>query len=159
MRALTRCLLIITRRFFYPQDLTIRKTIPLYFPEGVKQNEIFHDPGINKIENRRVGTLSMGQQRYFQFLLVLHLHHPFLLLDEPFSMIEPLYKEFIIAHIAHHRQRKGFIVTDHYYRDVLKVASMKRLIKDGSMMMVNDEKDLVDLGYLSRVQDLPKNHF
>lgn len=134
---------------FLPKRTTVKNLIPLYFPDGEKQNKLFYDPGINKIENKKVGALSIGEQRYFQFLLILHLDHYFILLDEPFSMIEPLYKDLIKEKIKANKHQKGFILTDHYFADVLQVATIKKVIKDGVMKTVIKDTDLVDFGYLS----------
>lgn len=134
---------------FLPKHTTVKNLIPLYFPDGEKQNKLFYDQQINKIENQKVGALSLGQQRYLQFLLILHLDHYFVLLDEPFSMLEPLLKELIKEKIELHKSCKGFIITDHYFADVLQVANIKKVITDGVMKVVDKDTDLIDLGYLS----------
>ncbi len=134
---------------FLPKHLTVKSLIPLYFPEGEKQNKLFYDQRVNKIENQKVGALSIGEQRYLQFLLILHSDQCFLLLDEPFSMLEPLYKDLIKEKIGIYKREKGFIITDHYYKDVLQVANIKKVIRDGVMLAVNQGSDLIDFGYLS----------
>lgn len=134
---------------FLPKQMTVKNLIPLYFPEGEKQNKLFYDQKINKIENQKVGALSIGEQRYLQFLLILNSDQHFLLLDEPFSMLEPLYKDLIKEKVESHKCEKGFIITDHYYKDVLQVANIKKVIRDGVMLTVNQDRDLVDFGYLS----------
>ena len=134
---------------FLPKNTTVKNLIPLYFPDGNKQNKIFYEPLIRKIENVKAGALSLGEQRFLQFLLLLHLDHHFVLLDEPFSMIEPLYKDFIKEKIETFKHEKGFIITDHYFADVLQVANIKKVLKDGVMKTANNNADLIDLGYLS----------
>jgi len=134
---------------FLPKNITVRNLIPLYFPDGEKQNKLFYDPGINKIEKQKVGVLSIGEQRYLQFLLILNSDQHFLLLDEPFTMLEPLYKDLVKEKIEGYKNDKGFIITDHYYLDVLQVANTKKLIRDGVMMTVKYDNDLVEFGYLS----------
>ncbi len=134
---------------FLPKTTTVRNLIPLYIPDGEKQNKLFYDKRINKIENQKVGVLSIGEQRFLQFLLILNLDHYFVLLDEPFSMVEPLYKDLIKEKIEEYKKQKGFIITDHYYVDVLQVANIKKVIKDGEMKNVTKDTDLIDFGYLS----------
>ncbi len=134
---------------FLPKNTTVKNLIPLYFPDGEKQNKLFYDPQINKIENQKAGALSTGEQRYLQFLMILNLEHRFVLLDEPFSMLEPLYKDLIKEKIDSYKYEKGFIITDHYYLDVLQVAKVKKVIRDGVMTTVNHHNDLIDFGYLS----------
>jgi ABC-type lipopolysaccharide export system ATPase subunit len=120
----------------------------MYFPDGDVQNKIFYSPLIDKIENLKTGTLSLGELRYLEFLLIINLDHPFILLDEPFSMIEPLYKDAIKEIIKEYKKNKGFIITDHYYLDVLEVANKKMILKEGVSHEVLHLKDLVENGYL-----------
>lgn len=137
------------QKVFLPKHMTVKNLIPLYFPEGDKQNKLFYDQRINKMENQKVGALSMGEQRYLQFLLILHCDQPFLLLDEPFCMLKPLYKDLIKEKIGIYKREKGFIITDHYYKDVLQVANLKKLIRDGVMLTNEQDSDLINFGYLS----------
>ncbi|HTN08932.1 ATP-binding cassette domain-containing protein [Agriterribacter sp.] len=136
------------QKIFLPQHITVRNVIPLYFPGGEDQNKIFYSPGIHRMETAKVGNLSLGEQRYLQFLLVIHLHHPFVLLDEPFSMVEPVYREIIKEKIRELQTVKGFIITDHYYKDVLDIATKKLLITSGKTIPINGEYDLSAAGYL-----------
>ncbi len=133
---------------FLPQNMTVRNLVATFFPDGEKQSKVFYAPRIKKIEKQKVGTLSLGEQRYLQFLLMINSNHCLLLLDEPFTIVEPLLKETIKEMIEQHKNSKGFIVTDHYYTDVLGVATSKKLIKDGTMISINNDRDLVDLEYL-----------
>ncbi|MCO5240504.1 MAG: ATP-binding cassette domain-containing protein [Chitinophagaceae bacterium] len=137
------------QEIFIPQDITVRNVIPLYFPGGEDQNKIFYSPGIPAMETTKVSNLSLGEQRYLQFLLVIYLSHPFILLDEPFSMVEPVYREIIKEKIRQLQPVKGFIITDHYYKDVLEIATKKLLMVPGNIITVTDEHDLTTAGYLS----------
>ena len=91
----------------------------------------FRAPFIERIATRKIGTLSLGELRYFELLLVAHLEHPFLLLDEPFSMIELLYKEAIKEFLLSLKAKKGILLTDHYYRDVLDISDRNLVLVDG----------------------------
>jgi ABC-type multidrug transport system ATPase subunit len=133
---------------FLPKDVKVRNIIPMYFPDGDVQNRIFYSPLIDKIGNQKTGTLSLGELRYLEFLLIINLDHPFILLDEPFSMIEPLYKDAIKEIIKEYKKDKGFIITDHYYLDILEVANKKMILKDGISHEVLGLKDLIENGYL-----------
>lgn len=133
---------------FLPQDITVRNLIPLYFPKGSDQNNIFYDSRISKIERQKVSTLSPGEQKYLQFLLLVNLNHDFVLLDEPFTMMEPLLKNAIKEIIIENKFRKGFIITDHYYSDVLEIATRKMMIRDKSIWEISTDDELADSGYL-----------
>ncbi|HAM98495.1 MAG TPA: ABC transporter ATP-binding protein [Marinilabiliales bacterium] len=133
---------------FLPKDITVRRIISMYFSDGETQDKIFYSPLINKIENQRLGTLSLGEQKYLEFLLIINLNHPFILLDEPFAMIEPLYIESIKDILTKYKNDKGIIITDHYYRDVFEIANKKIIIKDGTSYEILNLNELCDYGYI-----------
>jgi len=58
---------------FLPKDITVRRIIPMFFSDGETQDKIFYSPLINKIETQRIGTLSLGEQKYLEFLLIINL--------------------------------------------------------------------------------------
>lgn len=134
---------------FLPKRIKVKDLIPLYFEDGDKQDRLFYADGIHKIANKAVGTLSLGELRYLELLLVSNLNHPFLMLDEPFSMIEPLYKEKIQEFLTDLKTKKGIILTDHYYKDVLTVSNRNLLLKDGKLIPVDTTDELVAHGYIT----------
>lgn len=134
---------------FLPKRMKVKDLIPLYFEDGDKQDKLFYADGIHSISNNLVGNLSMGQLRYLELLLVSNLNHPFLMLDEPFSMIEPLYKDKIKEFLIALKSKKGIILTDHYYKDVLSVSNQNLLLKDGKLISVDTTDDLIEHGYIT----------
>lgn len=133
-----------------PKNLKVRDIIPIYFSEEKKQDAIFYDSQIAKIAAKKIGELSMGELRYFEVLLVGNLEHPFLLLDEPFSMIEPLYKIEIKKFLNNLKSEKGILITDHYYNDVLDLTTGNLIIKNGRGYKIKDIHDLKEHNYLSK---------
>lgn len=133
---------------FLPKGTKVRDIIPLFCDDEEKQNKVFYAPGVSKFDNMKIGKLSMGQLRYLETLLVASLDHPFIMLDEPFSMIEPLYKERLKELLQNLSKSKGIIITDHYYHDVLNVTNANFLLKDGRKIKVSDKLDLVNNGYI-----------
>jgi ABC-type multidrug transport system ATPase subunit len=133
---------------FIPKNLKVRDVIPIYYSEEAKQDAVFYDPLIAQLATKKVGALSMGQLRYLEVLLIGNLNHSFLMLDEPFSMIEPLYKIEIKKFLNKLKADKGIIVTDHYYEDVLDIATQNLLIKNGMGTKVETKDDLKKLEYL-----------
>lgn len=133
---------------FLPKHLTVRQVIPLFYDDGDQQDLIFRAPFIEKIAAKKIGVLSMGERRYLELLLVANLAHPFLMLDEPFSMIEPLYKEAIKKFLLSLKAKKGILITDHYYQDVLEISTKKYVLASGTLHLASSDKDLKKLGYL-----------
>ena len=135
---------------FIPKDLRVRDIIPMYFYDQETQDAVFYNPGVAKIASKRVNELSLGELRYFEVILVGSLEHPFLLLDEPFSMIEPLYKDAIKAFLQSIKEQKGIILTDHYFDDVLQTTTKNIIISEGRNSEVLGKEDLVKNKYLSK---------
>lgn len=139
---------------FLPQDMKVWDVIPLYFRDGEIQNRIFYDPRIAVIASQKVGTLSYGERRYLEILMVSRLPHPFIFMDEPFSMIEPLYKDAIKQLLVSIKHDKAIVLTDHYYSDVMQITDRNIVINDGKTIEVHSRKELAENGYISERQAL-----
>lgn len=137
---------------FLPKDIKVRNVIPMYFQDEVQQNRIFYDPRIAKIENQITGTLSYGELRYLEIILICRLPHRFILLDEPFSKIEPLFQDAIKDLLISIKKDKGIILTDHYYFDVLQVTDKNILIRNGKSIAIKDKKDLAANDYIPKTK-------
>tara|TARA_R110000822_G_scaffold287873_1_gene409089 strand:+ start:103 stop:765 length:663 start_codon:yes stop_codon:yes gene_type:complete len=134
---------------FLPKGKTVREIIPLFFPNGEDQNKIFYSPQVASFEKMKIGKLSLGQLRYLELLIIGNLNHLFLMLDEPFSMIEPIYKNVIKELLLKLKESKGIILTDHYYNDVLQVTDINFVIKNGDKIEIKTKEDLVKYEYLN----------
>lgn len=134
---------------FLPKERKVREIIPFFFPKGDDQDKIFYSPQVSSFEKIKIGKLSLGQLRYLELLIIGNLNHQFLMLDEPFSMIEPIYKDVIKGLLLELKKTKGIILTDHYYNDVLEITDKNFVIKDSEMIKIIDKNDLVKYEYLS----------
>ncbi|CAH8285635.1 ABC-type multidrug transport system ATPase subunit [Mariniflexile fucanivorans] len=134
---------------FLPKELKVRSVIPLFFPNGDHQDKIFYSPKVSSFEKTKVGELSLGQLRYLELLIIGNLNHPFLMLDEPFSMIEPIYKDVIKELLLKLKESKGIILTDHYYHDVLEITNKNFVIREAEKIKIKDRDDLVKYEYLN----------
>jgi ABC-type multidrug transport system ATPase subunit len=131
-----------TQDIMLPKFTKVRDIITMYLPLQ-QQNKVFYSAGVHEMHNKRISELSFGQQRYLQLLLLINLDHPFVILDEPFSMVEPLYKALIQEKLQEYKGQKGFLISDHYYRDILDIADTIKLIKDGRIISVTKDHDLM----------------
>jgi ABC-type lipopolysaccharide export system ATPase subunit len=134
---------------FLPKNIKVSDIIPMYFENGDLQDKIFYSPRINNIQYKKIGNLSLGELRYFELLLISNLNHSFLLLDEPFSMVEPIFIELIKDKLNTIKKEKGIILTDHYYDDVLDIADKLYIIKNAKIILIKNKSDLIEHNYLS----------
>lgn len=133
---------------FLSKNYTVRNIIPLLFPNGDDQDKIFYSKGVAKFENTKIGNLSMGERRFLEILLIGNMKHDFLMLDEPFSMVEPLKKDAIKELLLELKKKKGIILTDHYYDDVLQITDRNILLESGKQIQIENASDLKRYGYL-----------
>lgn len=133
---------------FLPKEMKVRDIIPLMFPAGEEQDKIFHSAGVADFDSKRVGKLSAGQLKYLELLLLAQLPQPFLFLDEPLSMLEPMYIEKAKKVLLSLKSTKGLVVTDHYYKDILEIADRSLVLKDGNAFVVKNEQDLARHEYI-----------
>jgi len=63
-------------------------------------------------------------------------------------MVEPIYKKVIKDLLLDLKKEKGIILTDHYYNDVLEIATKNCIVKDGNKIDISTKGDLVKYGYL-----------
>ncbi|MDV7398727.1 hypothetical protein RZS08_45395, partial [Arthrospira platensis SPKY1] len=105
-------------------------------------------PFVQEQLGRRFDELSGGQRRMLEALLVLESDASFSLLDEPFSHLMPLHVEVLEAAIARLRSRKGILLTDHQYRNVMAIADVLYVLKDGVLQPALTAEDLREQGYI-----------
>ena len=83
-----------------------------------------------------------------EILLIIHAGAQYVLIDEPFNGVEPLYKVEIKKLIQEHSREKGFIVTDHDYKSILALTTKIILLHEGCVKEIKTEEDLIKWGYL-----------
>lgn len=134
---------------FLPYDMLIKDMIHMLYEHKGDINAIFKAPDMYLMEDLRLGDLSTGMRKYIEFQVLFHLDHPVLLLDEPYAMLEPKYKQILNDMIARNPRNKTILIADHYYNDVVSVAKRIMVIADEKIHEVNNAKGLVKYGYLS----------
>ena len=85
---------------------------------------------------------------FFEVMLLVCSDAGFVLPDEPFSGMSPLYVEEIKTVIRDRSANKGLVLTDHNYRNILDVFSRVVLLHDGAMRKVSGLDDLRYWNYI-----------
>jgi len=136
---------------FLPKNITVNKVVEIY-ANDFDQKRFLEDEVLSKVTGTKIGNLSGGESRYLEVKLLLNLDSIFVLLDEPFNGISPLHIELVKNMIRDKSLKKGIILTDHYYRNMLDVANKFYLLFDGGLKSVNTKQDLIDWGYVPERQ-------
>lgn len=127
---------------FLPTHQKVRNMIRLFLSKESASNLLEQDSRIQQIKNLKTHQLSAGQLRYLEICLLMMQPTDFLLLDEPFTGLEPKYCDLITELILKNRDRKGFVVSDHQYRNVLAIATEILFLENGCCRRIHEPRDL-----------------
>ena len=99
--------------------------------------------GLAHLRRHRADTLSGGERRRVEIARALVLSPSFILLDEPFSGIDPVTVLDIQKIVADLKQRKiGVLVTDHNVRETLRVTDRAYIIHNGRIFRAGTPQEL-----------------
>ncbi len=101
--------------------------------------------GLTKQFNQVARTLSGGERRKLEIARALVTDPKLILLDEPFSGVDPIAVEELQREILRLRQERGIAVllTDHNVRETLAVTDRSYIIVEGTILASGMPKDLV----------------
>ena len=116
--------------------LAILETLPLTKAERVERaEELLASLGLIKVAKQRAYTLSGGERRKLEIARALVRKPAILMLDEPFSGVDPLAVHDIQEIVKGLRSRGlGIIVTDHNVRETLSIVDRAYLLYDGQIL-------------------------
>jgi lipopolysaccharide export system ATP-binding protein len=124
--------------------LAVLETLPLT-PEQQRDRleELLVQMGLETVRTSKAYTLSGGERRRLEIARSLTLQPHFILLDEPFSGIDPLtVKDLqeIIRDLA--RTGIGVLITDHNVRETLNVTDRAYILKSGKIFRKGSPAEL-----------------
>ena len=107
-------------------------------------DELITKFGLKKFLNTKGLQLSGGERRRVEIARALALRPKFLLLDEPFSGIDPLSVidiQEIIKNLS--SQDIGILITDHNVRETLKICHKSYVVNSGKIVASGKSKELI----------------
>ena len=108
-------------------------------------------PTFIRLRGCRVGNMSGGEERILECFLTLRSPTQFVLLDEPFSQIEPLHVTVLKQLIKEEKKTKGILLTDHMYRHAAGIADRLYVMSEGRTYLCENAEELVRRGYLKHL--------
>jgi lipopolysaccharide export system ATP-binding protein len=135
------------------RNLTVKENIQVAFESmGIRKSErekriseILKELSLEDLSDRKASTLSMGMQRRVEIARVLAISPTFLLLDEPFSEIDPITVADIQGILERLKEAGvGILVTDHNVRDTLEITDRAYIIYDGRILISGNGRDLAE---------------
>jgi lipopolysaccharide export system ATP-binding protein len=130
---------------YLPQDAMLPGDVALrrVFQAAGLQQTAQDDSRLAPLLNRRVDTLSGGERRYAEVVLVLGLDRRYILLDEPFTGVAP--------RIANHMQHRideaakagaGVLLTDHDHRRTIPLVDEAYLMWQKQCYRLDDPESI-----------------
>jgi ABC-type multidrug transport system ATPase subunit len=132
---------------FIPNHFSVEKAILLSIDKQ-KIKFFCEDEFIQSVLNKRISHLSSGELRYLEIKIVLFNSSKFVLLDEPYNGLSPIMIDAVNELIKGNSGKKGIVITDHNYKNVIKISTQLVLIKEGKTHYIRNNAELVAKGYL-----------
>jgi lipopolysaccharide export system ATP-binding protein len=116
--------------------LAILETLPMSEEDRERRcDELLRDFGLEHVRENIAITLSGGEKRRVTIARALATAPSLLLLDEPFSGVDPMAVHDIQEIILHLKQRGlGVLITDHNVRETLSVVDRAYIIEEGRVL-------------------------
>jgi len=94
---------------------------------------------LSDLASQKAFTLSGGERRRLEITRALVLKPRFLMLDEPFSGVDPISVSEVVTIISNlKRQGMGIFLTDHNVRETLRVVDRAYLLFEGKVLAHGD---------------------
>ncbi|MFA5272498.1 MAG: LPS export ABC transporter ATP-binding protein, partial [Candidatus Omnitrophota bacterium] len=126
--------------------MAILEMLPIERIERLKRlEELLKELNIAHLRKNKAYTLSGGEMRRLEITRALVTNPSFLLLDEPFSGIDPIVvgeaKEIILEL---RRKGIGILLTDHNVRETLSITDRAYLIAEGKILISGTSRELIN---------------
>lgn len=125
--------------------MAILETLPLTRMERYARiEELLKELNIAHLRKSKAYTLSGGEMRRLEITRALVTNPSFLLLDEPFSGIDPIVvgeAKGIITELK--RKGIGILLTDHNVRETLSITDRAYLIAEGKILISGTSHELI----------------
>jgi lipopolysaccharide export system ATP-binding protein len=124
--------------------LAVLETLPLTTEQQRDRlEELLVQMGLETVRQSKAYTLSGGERRRLEIARSLTLQPSFILLDEPFSGIDPLTVKDLQEIIRDFsRSGIGVLITDHNVRETLKVTDRAYIVNHGKIFRTGRPEEL-----------------
>ena len=106
---------------------------------------LLEDLNLSRLRNQKAFTLSGGERRRVEIARALVTEPDFILLDEPFTGVDPIAVEEIQEILQGLKERGlGVLITDHNVRETLHITDRAYIMSEGKILVSGDAQQLVD---------------
>ena len=113
--------------------------------QAQKLEKLLDDFSITHIRKNKAFNLSGGERRRTEIARALVMEPNFILLDEPFSGIDPIAVEDIQQIIVGLKSRNiGVLITDHNVRETLSITDRSYLLYEGNILKSGSAREMTE---------------
>ena len=125
--------------------LAVLETLPLTKAERRDQaKNLMEELNIYHLRDHKAFSLSGGERRRVEICRALATSPSFILMDEPFSGIDPIVVADIQQLIFQLKERGiGIIITDHNVRETLQITNRTYIINEGKILEMGTPAEIV----------------
>jgi lipopolysaccharide export system ATP-binding protein len=125
---------------------SIAETLPIdTMQQKEKVDALLEDFGLVNIADQMAYTLSGGERRRLEIARSILPSPKFLLMDEPFSGVDPISISEVQKMVLKLKEKNiGILITDHNVRETLKIVDRAYLVYDGSILSEGDSEYLIN---------------
>lgn len=135
------------RKLSVRNNLTcIAESLPMSRADQKKRVETLLDElGLNTVSKQPAYTLSGGERRRLEIARALLTEPRFLLMDEPFSGVDPISVAEVQKIVLALKDRGiGVLITDHNVRETLRIVDRAYLLHDGQVLAEGNSESLIN---------------
>jgi lipopolysaccharide export system ATP-binding protein len=125
--------------------LAILETLPLSRSERRRRlDRLLNELGVTHLARQKAFTLSGGEKRRLEITRALVTNPQFILLDEPFSGIDPI-TVFECQEIIRDLKARGLgvLLTDHNVRETLEITDRAYIMAEGRVLIAGTAHELI----------------
>ncbi|MBM3470593.1 MAG: LPS export ABC transporter ATP-binding protein [Armatimonadetes bacterium] len=116
-------------------------------PRAVRQEiteRLIEEFELTRLRHQLGATLSGGERRRVEIARVIAMEPSFILLDEPFTGVDPKSVAEIQEVVVHLRRRGlGVVITDHNVRDTLAITNRSEIIHEGRILFAGTAEEIM----------------
>jgi len=111
-----------------------------------RADELLEQFGLAAIRHQEAQTLSGGERRKLEIARALVTNPTLILLDEPFSGVDPIAVQDLQREIIHLKKDRGIaiLLTDHNVRETLSVTDRSYIIDEGKVLRDGTPRELIN---------------
>ena len=126
--------------------LAVLETLKLAYRERMKKtNQVLGELGLTHLSKKMAFTLSGGERRRLEIARAISTSPSLILLDEPFSFIDPIAVAEIQDIVLSLKEKGiGVLLTDHNVREALSITDHSYILNSGSIITSGTTQKLVN---------------